>query len=93
MSAYHFIRSFRTVVGMPPHAYQLHVRIARAKTLLRQGSSIAQTAFATGFADQSHLTNRFKAVLGITPGQYRSSTTQFHSGSRNLQDAAPGSGP
>jgi len=84
MSPFHFVRSFRKVVGMPPHAYQLHRRIATAKTLLSGGCSIAQAAAATGFADQSHLANRFRAVAGITPGQYRD---QHRKMSRNLQDA------
>ena len=86
LSAYHFVRSFRTVVGLPPHAYQLHRRIAEAKRLLSLGSSISQAALATGFTDQSHLTNRFRAVLGITPGHYLKM-------SRNLQDSVPCPGP
>jgi AraC-like DNA-binding protein len=27
-------------------------------------------AFDTGFSDQSHLTRRFKRVVGVPPGQY-----------------------
>jgi len=27
---------------------------------------------SVGYADQSHLTKRFKRLYGITPGQYRS---------------------
>jgi AraC-like DNA-binding protein len=70
LSPFHFARSFRKAVGMAPHAYQLHLRLGRAKELLARGETIAQAAAHAGFTDQSHLTNRFRATLGITPGQY-----------------------
>jgi len=70
LSPYHLNRSFCRKVGMPPHAYQLQVRIARAKSALRAGSSIAGVALAMGFADQSHFTRVFKRLVGGTPGQY-----------------------
>ena len=71
LSPYHFIRIFQAAVGLPPHAYLNQIRIERAKELLSQGGSIAQIAAATGFSDQSHLSKRFKRIVGVTPGQYR----------------------
>lgn len=70
LSPYHLNRSFCRKIGMPPHAYQLQVRIERAKTALRAGSSIALVALATGFADQSHFTRHFKRLVAVTPGEY-----------------------
>jgi len=70
LSPYHLNRSFCRKIGMPPHAYQLQMRIARAKSALRAGSSIAGVALATGFADQSHFTRVFKRLVGDTPAQY-----------------------
>ncbi len=70
LSPYHLNRSFCRKIGMPPHVYQLQVRVARAKSALRTGSSIAQVALATGFADQSHFTRVFKRLVGDTPAQY-----------------------
>ena len=69
---YYLIRFFKKNVGMTPHAYLLHLRLEKAKNLLQQGHSIVDTAFATGFTDQSHLTRHFKAKLGISPGVYQS---------------------
>lgn len=63
-------RSFCKQIGMPPHAYQLQVRIARAKLFLLQGRSVAETASAAGFFDQSHFTHSFRRAEGITPRQY-----------------------
>jgi AraC-like DNA-binding protein len=40
LSSFHLNRSFRQTVGMPPHAYQIQVRIIIAKRLLRQELSI-----------------------------------------------------
>ncbi|HUP47520.1 MAG TPA: helix-turn-helix domain-containing protein, partial [Thermoanaerobaculia bacterium] len=28
-------------------------------------------ALTTGFADQSHFTRAFRAIMGVTPGEYR----------------------
>jgi AraC-like DNA-binding protein len=66
-----FSRTFVKRHGMPPHAYWLMHRLNRARDLLRAGQPIADVAFETGFADQSHLGRWFKRAFGITPGLYR----------------------
>ncbi|MQA01978.1 MAG: helix-turn-helix domain-containing protein [Streptosporangiales bacterium] len=71
LSAYHFCRAFRSAVGMTPHAYQTHIRIRRAKTLLDAGHPIADVAARTGFYDQAHLTRQFTRAIGVPPGRYR----------------------
>ncbi|MDO6762489.1 AraC family transcriptional regulator [Agarivorans sp. 1_MG-2023] len=71
LSRYHLVRSFKRRFGLSPHAFQLNQRINRAKTLLREGSSIADTALALGFADQSHFQRNFKKRLALTPRQYQ----------------------
>ncbi|MDO6683993.1 MULTISPECIES: AraC family transcriptional regulator [unclassified Agarivorans] len=71
LSRYHLVRSFKRRYGLSPHAFQLNQRINRAKTLLREGSSIADTALALGFADQSHFQRNFKKRLALTPRQYQ----------------------
>jgi AraC-like DNA-binding protein len=70
LSPFHFIRAFRNHVGLPPHAYQTQIRIRNAKRFLKKGWKIADTAYETGFADQSHLSKHFKRITGCTPGQY-----------------------
>ena len=79
LSPFHLARVFREAVGLPPHAYLDQVRVERAKRLLAAGLPIARAAADVGFADQSHLTRRFKRLVGVTPGQYRA-------GSKNVQD-------
>lgn len=79
LSPFHFARSFTRIIGIPPHVCQIQMRIHQAKGLLASGMPIAQVAVTTGFNDQSHMTNRFKVVCGITPGQYQKV-------SKNLQE-------
>lgn len=77
LSPSHFSRVFTGQVGMPPHAFQTQVRVARARALLACGWPISQAAAQTGFADQSHLTRHFKRLTGVTPGQYRRAARTF----------------
>lgn len=70
LSPYYFARVFERETGLPPHAYLEGVRIRKAREFLDHGQSLASAALAAGYADQSHLTHRFKRFLGITPGQY-----------------------
>jgi AraC-like DNA-binding protein len=67
----HLNRVFRKAVGLPPYRYLQRLRIERAAWRLAGGAPIAETAYDTGFADQSHLTRQFKQVVGVTPGRYR----------------------
>lgn len=67
----YFLRSFTKQVGVSPYRYLQAVRINKSKKYLEQGISPIDTAFITGFADQSHFTNFFKEFIGLTPKQYQ----------------------
>lgn len=71
VSREHLIRRFASVHGMPPMAWALQRRVARARTLLRGGMPPADVAAMLGFADQAHLTRAFRNAMGTTPGRYR----------------------
>ncbi|HWE24606.1 MAG TPA: AraC family transcriptional regulator [Myxococcales bacterium] len=70
LSKFHLLRLFRVEVGTTPHAYQLHLRIARAREMLDRGVSAAEVALACGFADQAHFTRCFKSIVGFTPAAF-----------------------
>jgi len=70
MTRYELCRQFHRRFGLPPHAYQLRLRLAVARQLLAAGEPAAEVAVAAGFADQSHLNRRFKGAFGITPVQF-----------------------
>jgi AraC-like DNA-binding protein len=74
VTPFHLIRSFQAVTGLTPHQYLIQRRLARARSLLRTGSTVTEVAHAVGFADQSHLHRHFKRVVGLTPGQYARAT-------------------
>jgi len=68
---FRLLRVFRERTGLPPHALQMADRVRRAQRLLEAGETIAATAAAAGFCDQSHLHRQFRRSLGMTPGAYR----------------------
>ena len=67
---YTLIRGFKAATGLTPHAYRMNCRIEMAKSLLREGRDIADTALECGFFDQSHFHRHFKAMTTITPREY-----------------------
>jgi len=72
LSLYHFARSFKQSEGTTPHDFILERRLTKARELLGQRDlSLAEIAFAVGFADQSHFTRRFRQMVGVSPGQFR----------------------
>lgn len=71
LSPFHLLRVFRSQMQLPPHAYQMQIRVMRAKQLLQTGMPCVDAALAVGFADQSHLTKHFKRIVGVSPGVYR----------------------
>lgn len=68
---YQLIRLFRRRYGMTPHAMQLDMRINLARDLLRRGVAVAEIAYRTGFADQSHFHRAFKSRSAVTPAQFQ----------------------
>ena len=70
LSPYYLLRLFKKEVGSTPHIYLTQRRIHKAKEFLTRGDSLSEVAYKTGFVDQSHFTNRFKGIVGMTPGQY-----------------------
>jgi AraC-like DNA-binding protein len=77
MSPYHFLRTFRQVVGLAPHQYLLRNRLHRAALRLRRSrDEISAIAFAAGFNDLSTFNRRFRRVMGVNPGAYRAATSR-----------------
>jgi AraC-like DNA-binding protein len=71
LSPFHLLRVFRKETGITPHAYQIQLRVEKAKRLLRDRFTIAEAAHAAGFFDQAHFSKQFKRYVGVTPGQFR----------------------
>jgi AraC family transcriptional regulator len=65
-------RAFKGAVGKSPHQYVLVRRIERARELLRDTDlPIVEVALSSGFSSQSHLSNWFVRMVGVSPAAYR----------------------
>jgi AraC-like DNA-binding protein len=67
---FHLCRAFRAQIRMPPHTYLTHLRIARAKALLRDRMRASHLAPLVGIYDQAQLTRHFRRLVGTTPARY-----------------------
>lgn len=76
LTASHCIRAFGHQFGLPPHAYHIQLRLAAACELLAQGERVATVAYDCGFADQSHLSRKFREAYGIAPAAWAALITK-----------------
>ena len=72
ISQYHFLRTFRQVVGLTPHQFLLRRRLREAALRLRTtNESVLDIALDAGFGDLSNFNHTFRAAFGTTPTKYR----------------------
>lgn len=64
------IRTFKQDTGLTPGSFLNNSRVELAKARLRAGDEIADVAYQTGFADQSHFHKTFVSYTAATPRQY-----------------------
>jgi len=69
VSQRHLRRVFREATGVSPKAFARLARFHRAIAVARAGrhASWASIAVATGYYDQAHLIDEFRAIAGATP--------------------------
>jgi AraC-like DNA-binding protein len=68
----HVAREFRRHEGVSVGEYARRCRLELAGAILRDGNeAIADVALNAGFCDQSHFTNAFHRVFGVTPAEFR----------------------
>lgn len=72
ISKFHFIRTFKRVMGTTPYNYLTNYRINSAKLFLRTTDmSVSEISDKCGFSDTSNFIARFKKHTNQTPLQYR----------------------
>jgi transcriptional regulator GlxA family with amidase domain len=72
LSRSQFSNAFKVSMGTPPHRWLLRQRVHHAAELLdRTDECISVIALSCGFADQSHLTRIFHAMVGSSPADWR----------------------
>jgi AraC family transcriptional regulator len=73
ISPTYFASLFKRATGTSPHQYVIQQRVEQAKVMLsKTDMAIADIALQVGFSSQSHLTQQFKRLTGVTPRQVRS---------------------
>ncbi|WP_298907076.1 AraC family transcriptional regulator [uncultured Nostoc sp.] len=86
ISPTYFASLFKQAVGISPHQYVIQQRVERAKTMLTKTDlAIADIALQVGFSSQSHLTQQFKHLTGMTPKQVRSSPSESNKSSSEIE--------
>ncbi|WP_164779679.1 helix-turn-helix domain-containing protein [Paenibacillus kobensis] len=74
LSPTHVNRLFKQATGYTPYQYFLHLRIEKAKELLKRKEFVlSEVALQLGFANQSHFHRHFKRATGLTPREYEKS--------------------
>ena len=71
VSSFHFHRLFRSRYGKTPKRVVSELQIAEVQRLVRAGTTLQDASVLTGFSHQSHMTIRFKQLIGVTPAQWR----------------------
>jgi AraC family transcriptional regulator, regulatory protein of adaptative response / methylated-DNA-[protein]-cysteine methyltransferase len=72
LSAYHFHRLFKAVTGVTPRAYAVAQRAKRIRDVLAQpGTTVTAAIYDAGFNSSGRFYESSKAVLGMTPTDYR----------------------
>ena len=72
LNSTYFSSAFKKETGMNVTTYIMKLRIEAAKQLLREKNDSMQTiAEDVGYSDEKYFMRKFKAEVGITPGEYR----------------------
>lgn len=70
LSEAHFQRLFRRFAGVSPKRFLQFLTAVEAKRLLRESTSVLDTAFATGLSGPGRLHDLLLATEAVTPGEY-----------------------
>lgn len=75
----HFIKLFKTHVGLTPKLFLKIIRFQRAIMEIEQRKKIdwISIAYESGYYDQAHFINDFKTFSGFTPTQYQNKKIDF----------------
>ena len=69
-SKFHFIRLFKSVYGKTPHRYLQHVRIEKAKELLKSEVIVSEVCYRVGFESISSFSALFSKLVGLSPSLF-----------------------
>src|SRR5690242_5481868 len=70
VSAFHLQRTFKRVMGISPRQYVTARRFGNFKQLVREGESVTNALYDSGFNSSSRVYEHAVAELGMTPATY-----------------------
>lgn len=73
ISRSHLYRLFMQHISMPPNEYLVRYRIGKAAGLLKDGLTVGEAAYSTGFSDQLYFSRVFRRYMGVPPSRYAAS--------------------
>ncbi len=71
LSPYHLQRTFKRLVGVSPKQYATALRSQRLKTQLKNGDTVTNAIYASGYNTNSVMYGESNERLGMTPTHYR----------------------
>lgn len=71
LSRQYLRRLFLQETGVSPKMYARIMRLQKLVGAMRSKRRLVDLAFEVGYADQAHMTNEFRALVGTTPQRYR----------------------
>ena len=72
LSAHHFHRVFKSIVGVTPKAFAMTVRQRRLREKLTGSNTVTEAIYGAGFNSSGHFYAESSDLLGMTPSDYRS---------------------
>lgn len=70
VSKYHLAREFKRLTGLTVFEFVIMLRLKMAKRLLREGYSVSESAYASGFDNLSYFSRKFRKAQGVLPSAY-----------------------
>lgn len=71
MSKATFYRKIKNLTDLSPADFVRNLRLKHACSLLQQGKSVTDTAFACGFSSPKYFSTCFKAQFGVSPKDFK----------------------
>lgn len=71
----YFSKMFKRFIRVSPMTFLLHLRLGKARQLLRERPelTVEQIAYSVGFQDPLYMSRQFKRYYGMSPSHYRKS--------------------
>jgi AraC family transcriptional regulator of adaptative response/methylated-DNA-[protein]-cysteine methyltransferase len=71
LSAYHFHRLFKKVVGITPRQYAAQKRLERVRASIQKDATITEAIYKAGYESSSRFYEGVSSALGMKPAEYR----------------------